>query len=310
MITFIFKPLYLSIQFFFEKSLPAVAYSYGGLRKMSGLVCRLCFKMWAKCLSPFTLTCPSKLERAKSGSAERSEVYRRVALFLILLPSFICAQNEGELFLQANQLYAQNDYVKAHDMYEKINNKGHAVWYNMGVCNYQLKNWANARLCWERARNGASQRGLRDIQRNQQLLDQQLNSDEQSGSFKVVNTLSIFIESSSLLFLQLLLLILLYCFFFLSRRRMVGFFYVFCLGIAVCTASLFVIKKYSVLNKIPAVVMQSKVSMYAGPDVRYHVIDNLVLARVVYVKQQLDDWYKVSSGEKTGWVLADMLTVV
>jgi len=91
---------------------------------------------------------------------------------------------------------------------------------------------------------------------------------------------------------------------------MVGSFYVFCLGLGVCSASLFVIKKYVALNKTRAVVMQSKVSMYAGPDVRYHVIDNLVLARVVYVKQHIDDWYKVSSGEKTGWVLADMLTVV
>ena len=57
-----------------------------------------------------------------------------------------------ESFLQANVVYAQEEFKQALYVYQRIDNKGAAVWFNMGNCWYHLKQYVDALLletCFE-----------------------------------------------------------------------------------------------------------------------------------------------------------------
>lgn len=72
--------------------------------------------------------------------------------YIFLCWSFtLAASTSQELFLQGNEYYKQKEYAKALSHYEKIPNKGAAVWHNMGNSAYKNGNTVHAQLYWKRA---------------------------------------------------------------------------------------------------------------------------------------------------------------
>lgn len=68
----------------------------------------------------------------------------------ILLQCFLaCAQEEN--FLKANQRYTQGQYQEAALLYEGINNKGSAVWHNLGNCYWYLDRYKDAFFAYKKA---------------------------------------------------------------------------------------------------------------------------------------------------------------
>jgi tetratricopeptide (TPR) repeat protein len=75
-----------------------------------------------------------------------------------------CAQEE--IFLRSNALYNQHSYQEALQLYDTLNNKGAAVWYNMGQCSIELQQYGQARLFFERAQGTASRKLYSAIKKN------------------------------------------------------------------------------------------------------------------------------------------------
>lgn len=66
---------------------------------------------------------------------------RNIALFIVLLSSVMSAQTSTDLFEKANNLYRQNKYEDALDLYEKIkikNDISSELYFNIANCYYKL----------------------------------------------------------------------------------------------------------------------------------------------------------------------------
>ena len=87
---------------------------------------------------------------------------------LLFLTSFSGYSKDEELFLHANKCYEKQECDKALELYQSMNCKGPAAWYNMGNCCYQLDNYVDAMVCWKRAQRGASYHDCLDIEHNEQ----------------------------------------------------------------------------------------------------------------------------------------------
>src|ERR1700722_3305000 len=71
--------------------------------------------------------------------------------------------NNQEIFLRAHKLYEQKEIEQAYALYQSIENKGSAVWYNMGNCNYKLGKFLEAYACWHQAKKNATAKEFQDI---------------------------------------------------------------------------------------------------------------------------------------------------
>jgi len=74
--------------------------------------------------------------------------------------------NAQEFFLRANKEYNNKRFDQAYKLYTTIDPKGRAVWYNLGNCNYELKKYPDALICWRRAQQEASHAENKDIEYN------------------------------------------------------------------------------------------------------------------------------------------------
>ena len=90
-----------------------------------------------------------------------------ILLMSLTVGSFALGLTSEEVFLRANLFYEKGDMKEALKSYKEIEPKGQAVWYNMGNCYYQLKENAEAILCWKRAGKGSTTSSLYDkIEKN------------------------------------------------------------------------------------------------------------------------------------------------
>jgi hypothetical protein len=80
-------------------------------------------------------------------------VYR---FFIALLWCFFCISGQEEIFLKANELYRQKQYMHAVVLYNSINNKGPAVWHNVGNCCWYVKQYKDAFIAYNKALKNAS----------------------------------------------------------------------------------------------------------------------------------------------------------
>ena len=72
---------------------------------------------------------------------------------------FVCgltlALPDQEKFFMAVESYSSGEVSKAKDMLESIGTKNRAVFYNLGNCQYHLKNYPQAIFNWRKAQVSA-----------------------------------------------------------------------------------------------------------------------------------------------------------
>ncbi len=231
-------------------------------------------------------------------------------IFLMLTSLLTCslsAKNEYELFLQGNKAYTQHEYSKALEAYEGIENKGPTTWFNMGNCYYKKGDCAQAHVCWLRAQRGASWAQLRAIEQNRRLI-----ASDVSDSFmqSIQRAIRCFVMSSSWLALQFLFLMLLYLLLFVYKYRYFPRVYTYLIIVGLLISAALLVGKYILMRKTYAVVVATSAPLYAGPNERYHTVATAQAGDCLAIQKQIDLWYKVSHGKKTGWVLADALIVI
>lgn len=240
-------------------------------------------------------------------------------LFLALNIHNSCSASASqELFVQAAELYKENKFAQAQELYEKISDKSSRVYYNLGNCFYKQKKYGHALLNWRKAENnwGFFNRSelLRNIALVKEVSSQNLGTkqekQEQSpitnfvlGMKNLTASTVSFIRSIPLLFLQIIFLILWFVMFVLMRflyrkkqRVIIVSLFVF---LVVSGSGLAL--KYGINARHYGVVL-NKSSLMSGPGQGYQILGELSEAQEVMIQKKSGDYCKIKIYNQIGWV--------
>ncbi len=238
-----------------------------------------------------------------------------IIAIIVFLVSFVCsARNAQELFLRANKCYERNEWQKAVDTYDAIGRKGRAVWYNMGNCLYKLHQYPDALVCWKRAQKGATAAESYDITRNIHAAVCKLGKTEHDTWWeRWYNFIQRGAGFFSLLTLQLIFLLAWFLLFFGARWWVKQRWYfsqalLLVVGVLFSGTSLFVV--YRAHQYPVGIVLKKRVSLFAGPNQDYHVLDTVHCADEVKICEEHPGWYKVLCHGTLGWIAAADVKVV
>ncbi|BDC34842.1 hypothetical protein Noda2021_08000 [Candidatus Dependentiae bacterium Noda2021] len=222
---------------------------------------------------------------------------------LIMVVSIISGSlyaNSQELFLRANKLYETKNYHQALELYEQIENKGAAVWHNMGNCSYCLQQNAQALLYWRRAQKNAPKAIVDSAQQAIEKVNTLLEINAQDSSKERIERS---IKNIPLILLQLL--------FLLSWCVLMGLFIwsycsktyrllILALFNVILVGSLNY-KKYTLDDSLSAIVCADEACVRVGPGTEYPVIASLKKGTELKIHNKQKEWCKVRFENLTGW---------
>jgi tetratricopeptide (TPR) repeat protein len=234
---------------------------------------------------------------------------KNYTIFWIICLVFVqCSPTAQENFLRANAAYNKDDFKSALASYQLIDNKGAAVWYNMGNCYYHQERYSDALVSWKRAlkNGGAFLQSM--VDRNCQNVYQKLGITLPTSFF---NFLTQTINSFSLMQWQMIFLIFVYIFLglFIYLQRKKRFFTQLFFLILVCLNGTGLGIKYWMSTYVIAVVKHESY-LVAGTDERFSKLGSLEVGHEVIVKEKRDQWSKIESNGQTGWVLAENIEYI
>jgi len=224
----------------------------------------------------------------------------------------LCHGTTQELFLQANKLYQEHEYQRALELYQTIEHKGPAVWYNMGNAAYNLNQYVDARVFWERAKCGATRAELADITYNNEMLDQQFEEQPQTIDAweSMLTSLQAYAASFSMLFLQLLILSLTLIMCILLRSALsMRFVIIVCLCIVYVPAMMLTGSKMAARSRCVAVMKDEQASLFTGPDEQFHVIEVVPQGTRLVLEQEHGQWCKARYAAVVGWIKKDTMVI-
>lgn len=228
---------------------------------------------------------------------------------LLFINFLCCAGTSEELFLRAQQQYQEKNYQKAYELYQEIDPKGSAVWYNMGNCLYHLKQFPQAISAWLRAQDAAQGNDYYDCMHNINIVEQELG---------YAPTLSWVQYGADLMhqwnvpcwLLQILWLLLWY-FLILSVIITARFLYrIFMITSTSCglvMITLLLMVYYQEQHTVYGIVKDTEVPVFIGPDQRFQPMLTISMGNRVTILEQRPDWYKVQYENTVGWIAHNAL---
>jgi hypothetical protein len=235
---------------------------------------------------------------------------RYAFLISLIVTACVHAHNNQELFLQAGELYALQEYAQANDTYAQIDSNGTAVWFNRARASMRAGQSDNARLYLMRARKYAPSRQLYNFvaQEQRKLFAQPVQPTVVESMYDMFVGVS---RGFSLLFLQLLFLCLLYLGTLLwlplwspqvysrwSLVMLVPTFFSACLLVA------------AYYDRQQQVTVQREVHMRAGKHDSFSAVASLHQGDIARVERAQDEWLQVVHQGTRGWVrTSDVITI-
>lgn len=243
-------------------------------------------------------------------NTRKTDMKKRIIIIIFLFFTVVNAQNNQEIFLQANKLYEQNDYPKAFLLYESIPQKGSAVWFNMGCCLAMQEKYIDALLFYKRALKNAYGSNYSLIQKRINIIKHE-KFGLSDNSPMLSNFLSLIMHQFSLFFWQCLFLLLWFLMSLagpnLFQRN--NYIILSLLILSILSTALFIGKKYSFMNRTTGLVIQDA-SIFVGPDDRLATNGALNKGQEVIITTQKDGWYKIALTDRKGWVPEANITQV
>lgn len=243
-----------------------------------------------------------------------------IVLLLVLSSSILSSQNTQELFSKANSLYKKGNYLKAIELYNKIENSGNIsseLYYNLGNCNYKLNNVAPSIYNYEKAlqldplnedaQNNliiAKKLTLDRIEELPKSIFQKLNNQYLSKiSYNAWAVISIILS-----FITAILFLLFYFSHTPSKKRL--FFSTSVLSFLLLVLSLTV--TYSQFkqtkNNIQAIIFPEEIHVKNAPTSDAEEVFILHEGTKVTVLDVVDQWKKIKLADgKIGWMLSKNL---
>lgn len=234
-----------------------------------------------------------------------------IGIFIVMQSLSLVATSE-ELFLRGNALYKERQFEQAFSSYEKISNKGPAVWYALGSCSYHLGNYKQALSFLTVAERGASWKLLKAIDYTKQDVAENLSEQEKKeASYGSLTFIQKLVAPISLLAFQILFLIflvfgVLFIIFFKKKWRLLMVLY----GSALLIIGLCMAIKYSTMIHQMGIIQETVVALYAGPDENYHTVGQLNQATTVIIYEIKNSWCKVQCEQLVGWVQCAALMII
>lgn len=232
---------------------------------------------------------------------------------IFMLPHSLYTTNQ-ELFLQGNKEYELYNYQKALDIYTTIENKGEGVWYNMGLCSYNMDEYAQALVYWHKAEHlSRSKEFLDTIAKNKKRVSEKLHVYTPHSYYQsLVHAIFYYTLWCALIWWQLLFVIL-WCIGILSarflwqRRKWVLmiFLWAMIMGVGIIIGVHYITDK-----RRQAIVIKPATTVTIGPDNNFASKGTLSLGQLVDVQQKQDDWIKIIYDSKKGWVHAEALAFI
>ena len=236
--------------------------------------------------------------------------------FLVSSPVVaVAALSEQELFVKANELYKQGDFVQAYDLYQQIPNKSAQVYYNLGNCAFKRGKLGYALWHWRKAEKQWGIFGREELLNNINLVKNSLQKDKADVSDKgqdVVLSLIERMKSSSLafmravplLYLQLLFLLIWITLFLYLRylyKKHQKFIIVFLFTLIAICGSMLAIKCGTKL-RLYGVVVHEGAKLLSGPGETYQVLGFLAEGKEGFIYNESSGYYKVKMDSQIGWI--------
>jgi len=230
---------------------------------------------------------------------------------------------QSDLFRQANEAYAKNDFRAAADLYEdllKTNGESAIVYYNLGNCYYKMNKIAPSILNYERAL--LLEPGNNDIRFNLEIAKlRSVDRIEPIGDFflsewfrSVQNLMNTDAWSIFSIICFILLITCLFLFFF-SRRifiKKLGFFVGLGLLAGVILGNCFAYnQKIKLTHRNKAIIFVPTTTIKSSPDNSGTDLFILHEGTKVKVKNKLDNWNEIETADgNVGWIKNSEIEVI
>lgn len=233
---------------------------------------------------------------------------------LISCSKHVVAGNLEEIYLKAHAAYQAGDSAKALSLYQSIEPKGPAIWYNMGNCYFNQQQYADAIVAWRRAQKNLP---WSDYKKLEQYIGDSYNAlgvaYSTSGLTNLINFFLWLIYTVSLFIWQLLFLVLWIFLLWLLPRFIVQKRYLKLIGFCLITlaAGGICFARYYNQRYPYGIVTKKTISVYAGPGRDYASLATAHALDVMRSKDERDGWLKVhSSLFGYGWVQKEDLALI
>lgn len=236
-------------------------------------------------------------------------------LFFMMASVMVAAISDQELFLQANELYKQQEYQKALDGYLGIQEQTSDVLYNIGNCYFKLKRYGKALLLWRKAEMRWSFFNRAELVGNINLAQKKLYQMHNSGKNMPQNKKSyaaikhhvlIYMRTIPLFFFQLLFLVMLALstlFAYAGARvRKKNKKIVVLLCVAVLSTGSLLAVKYGLMSRDYGIATAERVVIRSGPDEGYKQIGILNEGQEAFITRESGSYFKIKNNSQQGWV--------
>ncbi len=245
---------------------------------------------------------------------------KQKVVFIILICCLLLplrpADDAAIYFSRANQLYENQDYTKALELYRQAEKelRNWKLFYNLGNCYYKLEDYVRAKIYFLRAQrlNPSDP----DIRKNLEVVNQHFRDrvPEQKADFisRVILKIEAILSLNLLAVCLLLLVILLNGAIFLlatrGKNRWLLYGISFCLVFILISGGYLLHRQAKEKRRHIGVVVAEKAELRSGPG-----FDNTILFQVhpglkVRILNQSRDWLQVSASDRiAGWIEAKRL---
>jgi hypothetical protein len=230
------------------------------------------------------------------------------SIFLMFCFVLSYGASNQEIFLRGNKAYQEGAYKDALDWYEQIEQKGDAVWHNMGNCCYHLQRPVDACVYWQRAQQHAACDDYCALNTQIALLDGDVAQEKPNGIQSCREWLRSHTASCSLLALQLITLLLWFLICIALRREIH-----WSINVCLLLVSMFMIWlsiDVQLQRNRSCAVTNEEIPVFIGPNSSYHQQGSIKQAQAVIITGEREGWYKIAYKGLAGWVQADKLVKV
>lgn len=210
---------------------------------------------------------------------------------------------------QAHLFFEQNDYQKAVELYQSIENKDATIWFNIGQCYYAQEQFFDALLSFKKAQKTSYgfryltiEEHIKKVEAHLQLLKSQSTiSIIFSAVKKYCLVVPPIVWQVIFIFLWYLILALLWLSYKIFDKSFVAL--LFCLMISGGGLTVF----YTTMHSRQAIAKYSDVALYAGTDERFFKKAVIALGEPVIIEKSDNNWHKVTCSAGTGWLDSDKI---
>lgn len=231
-----------------------------------------------------------------------------VLILTSLFSSIICYINNEEVFLNANKFFHEQQFQEALELYDSLPRHGWAVYCNKACCFFQLGNYVQAMLYWQRALKNGGHSYSAIIEEYCLRASQQLNTQYKGLNWK--DSCYFASKKIPLGFWQILFLSMLYALFLcylLSPKKFTWIIYFLLVSTVLLLGIL--LFRYQMTDKQRVIVLEPS-ALYAGTDTSFSKVIDVPRGLILSAIQRHEEWAKVDCQGKVGWINIDTVEFI